>query len=382
MQSTKAKTTCWRAITNKFPTTSPEPGFEPKACGGARASASTISACAPTASNVEVAAIPANDQPSGSFQLQVSVPIEIVDGDVHITPGDTHTSGPIAIVPPGPRVAIEIASSGSKSTGGKVEAARVTGELSKAKKHKRKGKRHSKGKSSSKSSKRAERRAPRQHFKDMDSFELYKACCMDRDQVLLAQTAHTRVEEQLAHVLMQASAFGHNLALKCSMFRNDKAEAERKIHELQQSLEHARVAEKEALEAKDAADARVVTLEARISTTLEEGKKHVANALEQDRIDRFSTGLLAWKTEGITEGRETFLQSDEYKQAISSARLQGAWDFLRYPVFKMAVDLQSAQFLNDGFNKCITQPYPFEAAPEPAGEDEFASLIAEIGDLP
>ncbi|KAK4435008.1 hypothetical protein Salat_0663800 [Sesamum alatum] len=88
-----------------------------------------------------------------------------------------------------------------------------------------------------------------------DSFELYKTCCLDLDQVLLAQTAHTRVEEHLAHVLMQASTFGHNLALKCSMFRNDKADAEKKIHELEQSLENARVTEKKALDDKVAADA-------------------------------------------------------------------------------------------------------------------------------
>ncbi|KAK4412433.1 hypothetical protein Salat_2890400, partial [Sesamum alatum] len=185
-----------------------------------------------------------------------------------------------------------------------------------------------------------------------------------------------------------ASAFGHNLALKCLMFRNDKADAENKIHELEQSLESAKAAEKEALEARAAIDARV------------------ADALEQGRTDGFSTGLLAGKTEGITEGRETFLQLDEYKRSISSARLQGARDFLKSPVFKMVVNLQSAQFLNDGFDKCTAQvvhlqgfiegfdqtrldssldaelqPYPSKVAPELAGEDEFVSLASEI-DLP
>ncbi|KAK4424887.1 hypothetical protein Salat_1682300 [Sesamum alatum] len=205
----------------------------------------------------------------------------------------------------------------------------------------------------------------------------------------------------------QASAFGHNLALKCSMFRNDKADAEKKIHELEQSLESARTAENEALDAKAAADARVTALETRLSATIEESKKQVVDALEEGHTDGFSTGLLARKTEGITEGREIFLQSDEYKQSIASARLQGARDFLKSPVFKTAVDVQSAQFLNDGFDKCIAQvahlqgfvegsdqarldssldgqrqPYPTEGAFEPAGEDEFAALITEIGYVP
>ncbi|KAK4428991.1 hypothetical protein Salat_1199100 [Sesamum alatum] len=220
-----------------------------------------------------------------------------------------------------------------------------------------------------------------------DSFELYKTCCLDRDQVLLAQTAHTRVEEHLAHVLMQA-------------------DAEKKIHELEQSLENARVAEKKALDDKVAADVQVSDLEARLSASIKGSKKQVADALEQGRADGFSASLLAGKTEGITEGRETYLQSDDYKRSISNARLEGALDFLKSLIFKMVVDLQSAQFLNDNFDKCIAQaahlqgfaagfdqtrldssldsqlqPYPPTVVPELAGEDEFASLAIEL-DLP
>ncbi|KAK4425107.1 hypothetical protein Salat_1704500 [Sesamum alatum] len=230
-----------------------------------------------------------------------------------------------------------------------------------------------------------------------DSFELYNACCLDRDQILLAQTAHMRVEEHLAHVLMQGSAFGHNLALKCSMFRNDKADAEKKIRELEQSLEGA----------KAAADAQVAVLGIQISATIEEGKQQAAAALEQARTDGFSAGRLAGKTEGVIEGREAFLQSDKYKQSLANARLQGTRDFLKSPVFKTAIDVQSAQFLNDGFDKCIAQvvhlqgfaegfdqsrldssldgqlqPYPPETASDPSEEDEFASLINEIGYVP
>ncbi|KAK4428383.1 hypothetical protein Salat_1137900 [Sesamum alatum] len=86
--------------------------------------------------------------------------VEVVPGDAHVTPG------PIAIIPPGARAAIEIASSGSKSTGGEVEAARVTVELSRAKKRKHKGKHASKGKSSCMSSKRSSKRAERRAAKD------------------------------------------------------------------------------------------------------------------------------------------------------------------------------------------------------------------------
>ncbi|KAK4421715.1 hypothetical protein Salat_2122100 [Sesamum alatum] len=366
-------------------------------------------AAVPPPTNTEIVVAGTADQPSESSGHQ-STPIEVAgDG----APSDVRVE-PSVILSPGAIVAIEIASSGSKDSSGDVEGAPAAGP-SKSKKRKRKSKRPSKGKSSSKSSKRSSKRAERRAAKDaaeeeentrqfkdqvtwwkqaredlktpssrvaemegeklnpdwaissrssvlrtlvgQDSFELYKTCCLDRDQVLLAQTAHTRVEEHLAHVLMQ-------------------------------SLESAKASEKKALDAKVAADAQV------------------ADALEQGRSDGFSAGRLAGKTEGMIEGREAFLQSDDYKRSISSARLEGARDFLKSSVFKMAVDLQSAQFLNEGFDKCIAQvdhlqgfaegfdqtrldasldshlqPYPSVAEPESASEDEFATLTSEL-DLP
>ncbi|KAK4435330.1 hypothetical protein Salat_0696400 [Sesamum alatum] len=121
-----------------------------------------------------------------------------------------------------------------------------------------------------------------------------------------------------------------------------KADADKKIHELEQSLENARVTEKKALDDKVAADAQISDLDTWLSATMEESKRQVADALEEGRSTGFSAGRLAGKTEGITEGREAFLQSDEYKQVIANARLEGARDFLKSPVFKMAIDLQSA----------------------------------------
>ncbi|KAK4425993.1 hypothetical protein Salat_1793300 [Sesamum alatum] len=378
-------------------------------------------AAAPPA-NTEIVVAPVADQPS-EFSGHQSPSIEVTGV---AAPSDVHV-GPSAILTPGAVAAIEIASSGSKDASGEIEGATTAGP------------RKSSSKLSNRSSKRVEYQAAKdaaeeeentRQFKDQvtwwrqaredlktpssrvaemegeklnpdwaisacssvlrtlvgqDSFELYKTCCLDRDQVLLAQTAHTLVEKHLAHILMQASAFGHNLALKCLMFRNDKADAEKKVHELEQSLESAKIAEKKALHDKVAADAQVSDLEARLSATVEGSKKQVADALEQGRSDGFSAGLLAGKTEGIIEG---------------------ARDFLKSPIFKMAVELQSAQFLNEGFDKCIAQvahlqgfaegfdqtrldssldsqlqPYPSAIVPELAGEDEFASLAAEL-DLP
>ncbi|KAK4435261.1 hypothetical protein Salat_0689400 [Sesamum alatum] len=363
----------------------------------------------PPPANTEIIVASVADQPSESSGHQ-SPPVEVAGEAV---PSDVRL-GPSVILSPGAIAAIEIASSGSKDASGDAEGAPTAGP-SKSKKRKRKSKRPSKGKSSSKSSKRSSKRAERRAAKDaaeeeentrqfkdqvawwkqaredlktpssrvaemegeklnpdwaissrssvlrtlvgQDSFELYKTCCLDRDQVLLAQTAHTRAEEYLAHVLMQA-------------------DAEKRIHELEQSFENAKAAEKKALDDKVAADAQVADLEARLSTTVEGNKKHVADALEQGRSDGFSAGRLAGKTEGVIEGREAFLQSDDYKCSISGACLEGA---------KVA----HLQGFAEGFDQthldasldAHLQPYPSVAEPQSIGEDEFASLTSEL-DLP
>ncbi|KAK4424602.1 hypothetical protein Salat_1653800 [Sesamum alatum] len=136
-------------------------------------------------------------------------------------------------------------------------------------------------------------------------------------------------------------------------------------------------------------------------------RKSVAEALEQGKAEGFSDGRVAGRAEGLNEGRNTFLQSDEYKKQVSEHRLQGAKDFLKAPAFKMAVEIQSARFLNEGFDKCVSQiehlkgfvdgfdrslldpsldanlqPYVEDAAPEIKGEDEFEALISEVGQVP
>ncbi|KAK4428258.1 hypothetical protein Salat_1125400 [Sesamum alatum] len=211
-----------------------------------------------------------------------------------------------------------------------------------------------------------------------DSWELYKACLLERDQ---------------------AMAFSHDLSLKCSMFRHQRRIVESKVLEAQQ--------EKAALDDKGALEARIASLESSLQHATEATKKSVAEALEQGKNEGFSAGRVAGRTEGLIEGHDVFLQSDEYKKLVSEHRLQGAKDFLKPPAFKMAVEIQTACFLNEGFDKCISQvehlkgfatefnrslldpsldaklqPYVEDADPEVEEEDEFEPLISEIGQVP
>ncbi|KAK4438611.1 hypothetical protein Salat_0195600 [Sesamum alatum] len=165
------------------------------------------------------------------------------------------------------------------------------------------------------------------------------------------------------------------------MSYHDKAVAEQQIRELQQNFTHAQTKEKKALEAKIASDAQVAELEAKVTdleaqltSSTEENKKVVADALERGRVDSFSAGHLAGKTEGLNEGRKAYLQSEEYQKSISETRLQGAQDFLKAPAFKMADQLDPSLD--------AIQPYVEENVAEFAGPDEFEALVPDVGNLP
>ncbi|KAK4437033.1 hypothetical protein Salat_0037200 [Sesamum alatum] len=132
-----------------------------------------------------------------------------------------------------------------------------------------------------------------------DSWELYKACLLERDQVLLAQTSHTRVEEHIAHVLTQAMAFNHDLSLKCSMFRHQRGVAESKILELQKDVLDAQQKEKATIDGKSALEAQIAELKSSLRQATEVTKKSVAEALEQGKAEGFSAGRVAGRTEGL-----------------------------------------------------------------------------------
>ncbi|KAK4426669.1 hypothetical protein Salat_1435600 [Sesamum alatum] len=141
-------------------------------------------------------------------------------------------------------------------------------------------------------------------------------------------------------------SFWPYLALKCSMFRNDKADVEKKIRELEQSLESTKAAEKEALEAKVAADAQSRDALTAFRPVASLGKLRASSRVERPFFNRtiISSLLSMLVFRGFVEG---------FDQSRLDSSLDGQ-----------------------------LQPYPNEAASDPSGEDEFASLIDEIGYVP
>ncbi|KAK4438853.1 hypothetical protein Salat_0219900 [Sesamum alatum] len=195
-------------------------------------------------SNAGAFTAPSGDPSDGSFEQpgsnQVSATVKIASGKTNVVSLSTEGT------PSAPDPEVEVEASGKE-----IEVPEATEDAGKTKKCKRKHK--NRRKSSSKSSKCSKSRSERWATKEMveraeeeENTKLLKEvmCWWKQAREELKPLDNKVVEmegEKLnpdwaisAH--SPAAAFGHNLSLKCSMFRHDKAIADQKIHNLQKDL--------------------------------------------------------------------------------------------------------------------------------------------------
>ncbi|KAL2226665.1 UNVERIFIED_CONTAM: hypothetical protein Sindi_2025200 [Sesamum indicum] len=176
-----------------------------------------------------------------------------------------------------------------------------------------------------------------------DSWEIYRAACLERDQIILTQTSHTYIEEHFAHNITQAMAFSHNLSLQCLMWRHEKIVAEAKVLEIEK-----KILEQQSLIESLQSDA-LEKME--LASKLEISKKEleeVRSTAQSDREAAFEAG----REQGLTEARARFLQSKEHKDMLDQARMNGARDFLKSRTFREAVENEASEFMIEGFEKC------------------------------
>ncbi|KAK4419823.1 hypothetical protein Salat_2395200 [Sesamum alatum] len=157
---------------------------------------------------------------------------------------------------------------------------------------------------------------------------------------------------------------------------------------------------------RTAAEERAKQLEAQLEDLTLRSRIEVNTArtvaLEAGKKESFSAGCLAGKTEGLKEGHEVYLASEEHKEFVKQTRLQGARDFLKAPAFNVAVEIKATEFLDQGFERCKSQvlklkgftegfdlswldptldgnlvAFPEDEVPPPV-DDEFESLIEEV----
>ncbi|KAL2226897.1 UNVERIFIED_CONTAM: hypothetical protein Sindi_2048400 [Sesamum indicum] len=235
-----------------------------------------------------------------------------------------------------------------------------------------------------------------------ESYEIYRHTSLPRDQAALLSYPYPRLEQHGAHALAQASAFMRSLSLKCTVQRKRRLEAQEKYREIRNDC---RAKEKEWVEERQRLEEAKARLEAEVAQMKEVAEAHgakVARAREEGQMSGFSAGQEAGLVQGRIEGREDFLNSTEFVDRVRSARLDGARDFLKTPVFDTAVEIKASIYMTQGFNKCKAQvinlnafaegfdqnklnpfvdenfqPYPEEPSPQIEGT-EFASLMDEV----
>ncbi|KAL2237581.1 UNVERIFIED_CONTAM: putative mitochondrial protein [Sesamum indicum] len=181
-----------------------------------------------------------------------------------------------------------------------------------------------------------------------ETWELYHACYLPRDQVALLQTSFTRLEEHAAHSLIQAANFVRGLSLKCAGFRRNQLAAEYQSHDLRTKMleTSARVEDLEC---------RRSVLEARVKELEEKMSLEISKATELGQEKRFAAGHAAGKIAGAMEDRAEYINSQDFSARLREARIQGARDFIKAPAFDTTLEIRAADYLVQGFERCKAQ---------------------------
>ncbi|KAL2248306.1 UNVERIFIED_CONTAM: hypothetical protein Sindi_2682900 [Sesamum indicum] len=227
-----------------------------------------------------------------------------------------------------------------------------------------------------------------------ESWELYNATCLPFDQAALIQSPFTRLEEHAAHSLIQTANFVRSISLKCAGFRRNQLASERANADMRTKLG-------EVTARAESSETQRAILESRVKELEEKMASEISKATELGR----EAGFAAGRSAGKVEGREDFLNSDDFATRLREARIQGARDFLKAPAFDTALEIRAADYLVQDFERCKAQvstlhgyvpnfdlskldpgvdgnmqPFPEEDDP-PVGEDEFAVLLNEIENM-
>ncbi|KAK4415236.1 hypothetical protein Salat_2630900 [Sesamum alatum] len=152
---------------------------------------------------------------------------------------------------------------------------------------------------------------------------MFKAILCDRDQALLGRQSHTKVEEHFAHCMMKACAFGLNLSLKRSAFREDKMPWSR----------------------------RILPSKPRLRPSKINCRRCGPRAMRRLQIWRLnSIGF----DEGLVEGRAKYLVSDEHKTLLAGTRVEATHDFMKSSAFGIALEIKTARSTINAFELCLS----------------------------
>ncbi|KAL2230532.1 UNVERIFIED_CONTAM: hypothetical protein Sindi_1647600 [Sesamum indicum] len=222
-------------------------------------------------------------------------------------------------------------------------------------------------------------------FSGQDSWDLFDACILPRDQASLLVNTPTRIEEHGAHA--QTATFFRSLSMKCASYRWNQIAVDARVGELS-----AQLAERDRMDRTHVEE---------MQTLNEEVQKLKSDAgREVGLIEGRKEGFQSGHAQEIKEGQVGRVTLEEHHQALTNARVSVARDFLKSGLFKTAVEIKSADFFNKGYKTCeaqletlggfadsfdrsrmdITldgklQSYPEEPAP---ADDEFSVLLDEI----
>ncbi|KAL2249878.1 UNVERIFIED_CONTAM: hypothetical protein Sindi_2461500 [Sesamum indicum] len=188
-----------------------------------------------------------------------------------------------------------------------------------------------------------------------DSWELYEAGILPRDQASIVSNTPARLEEYAAHSLMQVGTFLRGLLMRCMSYHWNHMVSKKKVKELSTELE-----KRDAMDLKHADEMQILLEENQgLKSQLAEAEKAKEVVLADGKKEGFDAGrevgMVEGHKRGLEEGQAGRITVEEHHQILASSRMSTVRDFLKTDTFTTALEIKSADSFAKGYKTCEAQ---------------------------
>ncbi|KAL2253134.1 UNVERIFIED_CONTAM: hypothetical protein Sindi_0108100 [Sesamum indicum] len=194
-----------------------------------------------------------------------------------------------------------------------------------------------------------------------DSWELYEASILPRDQASMITNTPACLEEYAAHSLMQAGNFRRGLSIRCMNYRWNHTE--RNVRKLSAEIDKRDVKDLKFADEILVLAERIKELEGRLEEADKAKEVAVAEAREvavtEARKEGFDAGrevgLIEGHKQGLEKGQAGRITVEEHHRILADSRMAVVRDFLKTDTFTTTVEINSADSYARGYQTCQGQ---------------------------
>ncbi|KAL2230937.1 UNVERIFIED_CONTAM: hypothetical protein Sindi_1688100 [Sesamum indicum] len=195
-----------------------------------------------------------------------------------------------------------------------------------------------------------------------ETFAIYNSFVSVRDQGALVTNSSIRLEEFVAHSMVQAMTFLRSLSLKCTHYRMSYIQTDQKVQHLRTQLAEQDETERKQEDNLLALGDEVLKLRAELDAAKKERKilrSKQEVALAEAKREAFDAGreasLVEGHKRGVEEGQAGRIPIKEYQRALAGSRMSAVHDFLKTDTFTTTLEIKSADSFSKGYETCRSQ---------------------------